>query len=274
MFGLPIRGPLHPNDWVRPPGNSDFRVTQDALQHTLASPGHPSGPMALDIGDGNPDADDLIAVHAGTVAQALTFGSANLSIEWSEGSVKWRAVYAHNLLPHPVKVGQSVSLGQLVGRVGKTGASAAHLHIQIGYLSGSTWVWQDPWPLIQGDDMDPSFTPTPNRTVMVNAGARHRLAPTLDPATIAIASDPGGPLGAGAPGAPLALMGTVIGAPANGSTLWYVYWRPEPKKPYYLHSSTCGPLIPWEQAGHSDQELKEARAEGIDAAAKSAAATQ
>ena len=256
-IGNPIRGPLHDNNWVRPPGNTDMRVTKTAAQHLT------SGPPALDIGDRQADLDDILCPHAGTVAQALTVGSANLSIDFDSGGKKWRIVLAHNTLPHPVTAGQIVTEGQVVGRMGRTGVSATHLHIQLGWWNGSAWVWVDPWIYLRQNGaveeetgMDPSFSPKPNHTVTVNKGARHRTAPTTaDPANIAIASDPGGPLG-------FPLMGTVVGQAINGNAIWYAYWRPETTKVYYLHTSTCGPETPWE-AGYSDADLA--------AAAKSAA---
>lgn len=148
-IGNPIRGPLHEYGWKRPAGNTEMVVTQTAAQH-MSSAVHVAGPPALDIGDGNPDLDEILCPHAGVVSQAFSVGSANLSIDWiARDGKKWRVVLAHNTLPHPVVVGQALVEGQVVGRMGMTGATAIHLHIQLGWWNGTAWVWVDPWPYLR-----------------------------------------------------------------------------------------------------------------------------
>jgi hypothetical protein len=157
-FGLPIRGPLHPKGWVRPAGNTDMVITQTAADHIARG-----GPPALDIGDGAPDLDEILAPHASSVGQALTIGSANLSLDFiDEDGRKCRIVLAHNTLPHPVAQNQQVALGQVVGRMGNTSSPtmpvSIHLHIQIGYWNGTSYTWVDPEPLLNqnsGGDMIP-----------------------------------------------------------------------------------------------------------------------
>lgn len=188
-LGNPIIGPLHPFGWVRPAGNTDMVVTQTAAQHAAridpATGLH--RPMALDIGDGNPDLDAILAPHAAVVAQALTVGSANLATDFIDEGTKWRIVLAHNTLPHPVVVGQSVVEGQQVGRMGSTSSPdmpvALHLHIQLGWWNGTAYVWVDPWLYLrqnQEQDMVPippgKFAPLTNKQskVVLAGGATLR----------------------------------------------------------------------------------------------------
>lgn len=154
-FDNPILGVLHPVTWNRPAGNTDMKITQDAASHA-AQIDPISGrhrPKALDIGDGAADLDTLVAAHACVVAEARTDGSANLALEFMLRGVLWRMIYAHDTLPHPVKVGQVLAEGDVVGRMGKTSSPsmpvAIHLHWQVGYWDGTQWIWVDPEPLLK-----------------------------------------------------------------------------------------------------------------------------
>ena len=145
-FGNPCVGYLHPLNWARPADNTDMKVTQDAAGHMSSYTGHPAGPPALDIGDGDPDHDAVLSCSDGVVSKASTVGSANLEIDYTDSAgQKWRFVYAHNVLPHPVVYGQRIAMGQVIGKQGMTGANAIHLHLQIGKWNGTSYVWLDPW---------------------------------------------------------------------------------------------------------------------------------
>lgn len=93
--------------------------------------------------------------------------------------------------------------------------------------------------------MDPSFVAVGNRTLNLNAGTRHRTAPSLT-APIQIENPTAAPLG-------FPILGTVVGDAVNGNAIWYDYWRPETKNQLYIHSSTAtitefetvpGPVVP------------------------------
>lgn len=258
MFGNPVA-----QAFIRPPNSpviiGDFRVT---APFGGIDADHKTPHIGVDIGNGL-TGEPILAMADGKVAFSDLLGDPKspyglakvVRIDHPQFTDHvWQTGYAH-LATMTVKRGQSVHRGDKIGTLGSTGANSAHLHI--GCKRDGVEV--DVWPLLdqqnQETDLDPSFSPKPNRTVTVTKGARHRLAPTTaDPANIAIASDPGGPLG-------FPLLGTVIGQAVNGNTIWYAYWRPETKKVYYLHSGTTGPEIPFEAtAGHSDAELADARA--------------
>ena len=142
LLATPLAGYIHGVGWHRPVGNGDFAVTRDAAGHVAAG-----GPPADDFGDATgSDVDPVLAPHDGIVTKASRVGSANLELDWTTpDGVAWRAVLAHNRLPHPVSVGQRVVAGQQVGIVGTTGATAQHLHLQYGYRAGLFWRWLDPW---------------------------------------------------------------------------------------------------------------------------------
>lgn len=270
-FGNPVQG------IIRPMGSplivGSYRVTCDFACH-MARPNPIPGIDLNDATCGKPvlamTSGTISLIRLGTVGATTSDKASIFRIKRPDG---WEAGVAHLKIGAGFAVDQSIAEGTQIGTVDKIGAVGCHVHMGAKDPSG---VEVDAWPLLkqngatEGDELDPSFSPKPNRTVTVNKGARHRLDPSLNPANIAIASDPGGPLG-------FPLMGTVVGTAVNGNAIWYAYWRPETSKVYYLHTSTCGAETPWEPTGgHSDAELaeaaKRARANGIADAAVAAGA--
>lgn len=257
-IGNPIIGILHPYEWQRPAGNTDFKVTQTAARHA-ARPGTPPPPMALDIGDGDPDLDPILAPHDAVVSQAFTVGSANLSLDFDSGGKKWRIVLAHSTLPHPVSVGQAVKEGQQVGRMGATGATAIHLHIQLGYLAGSTWTWVDPWIYLrQNGATEGEMLQGANPVAVHNKlgkvlgdNTRFRSSPFVKPDNILAEFDVG---------AEFAPHFIVDGTSALGTNRWYGAWGNvgTSKQFGYVNVNTLSSLQPIEQSGHTDAELIEA----------------
>ena len=71
-------------------------------------------------------AADGVVVNTDTVANDDGFGN-RVILKHPDGRA---TVYAHMVAPAPVKVGQSVKRGQVIGKVGNTGKSyGAHLHL-------------------------------------------------------------------------------------------------------------------------------------------------
>lgn len=273
VLGSPLPGFIHPKEWVRPAGNTEFEVTSTLADH---------------IASGRAKGTDFWNTQCGAAVRLMLPGTCyQKSIQpihnppqIGDGALIARfrhadggnTGYAHLASFGSIVVGGAYPQGHIVGVLGKTGASACHLHAHYQDAAGVHHEVYDLLAQNQEADMDPSFSPKPNATVTVNKGARHRLAPTTaDPANIAIASDPGGPLG-------FPLMGTVVGQAVNGNAIWYAYWRPDIPVPrvYYLHTSTCGPETPWEtvSSGYTEQDLTDAKkvAANIVSAAASAAA--
>lgn len=274
-IGNPIRGVLHDNRWVRPPGNTDMRVTKTAAQHLL------TGPAALDIGDGAPDLDDILAPHAGVVAEALRVGSANLSIDFLADGKKWRIVLAHNTLPHPVSLGQQVAEGQVVGRMGMTGATAIHLHMQLGYWNGTAWTWVDPWLYLkqngatEGDDMIPipasAYTQIVNKRTTLASNGNFR-SERKDGAVLKLYP-------AGTAFYPIASASDGDKPAGSTSSTWFYGLLYDDQPAGFIggwfHSSLIGPLVDAvPPGGHTDAELVAARSKGIADAAANAAATK
>jgi hypothetical protein len=275
ILSLPVVGPLRPVDWVRPPGNTDMRVTQDAASH--ASRINPATglhrPMALDIGDGASDLDALTAPHDCVVAEARTDGSANLALDFVYDGVRWRIVLAHDTLPHPVKVGQVLFEGDAVGRMGNTSSPsmpvALHLHIQVGYWDGVKWVWVDPWPLfaqnqpiggdmIQGKILGPQLV---NQVVTVEAKDTNFRAAPATGATPKLAQFPAGYLFY----PDYLVEGQAV--PAGGSKRWFAGFGDTAKgvELGYLHESVVSDPVPAQVAGHTDAELAQARLDAAQA---------
>ena len=94
----------------------------------------------------------LAAVHTGTVkARGFQAAAGNYLVIDGAG-VKQDYMYAHMRAPARVSRGQSVTTGQIVGKVGDTGsAQGCHLHFEIwvgsGWYSGGSPV--DPLPTLQ-----------------------------------------------------------------------------------------------------------------------------
>ena len=95
----------------------------------------------------------------------------------------WATVYAHSRPDLPVKVGDAVQAGQIVGYSGNTGFSSGyHLHFGILDQTGTvdpdngyptTWKYGrpvDPWPWVEGKDAPPTVTPPPPATGPVRIG--------------------------------------------------------------------------------------------------------
>lgn len=271
-IGNPIRGYLHPNTWVRPAGNTDMKVTKTAAQHLT------TGPAALDIGDGAPDLDDILAPRDSVVAQALTVGSANLSLDFTAEGKQWRIVLAHNTLPHPVALNQRVTEGQVIGRMGATGATAIHLHIQLGYLVGTAYVWVDPWPYLRQNgavdeevtDMLKGANPVPvfNRKASVKGdNTRFRAGPSTAEPILAEFDVP----------TEVAPAYIVEGGAVGGNVKWYAAFgnTAKGKELGYLHVSTVSELVPIEE-GYSEKDLADAKktAANVVSAAADAAASK
>lgn len=157
-FRSPVTEPLHAASWVRPSGNTDYRVTQTfAHVNEAIDPNHPHG--AIDIGNfrlGGPiyaaGAGKVIAVGNLTVAPfgapssrwaSGNYGGLTTVIDHGDG---WYSLYCHQATSL-VKAGASVIAGQKIGTIGESGSAAGsgHLHFEVQHPKG---VKVDPWPLL------------------------------------------------------------------------------------------------------------------------------
>lgn len=163
LFGNPVRGVIHPIVWRPPlPDNHEFRVSQ-----RFGCTGFDEEPAlgdcdhfhrAIDLGNrtaGGPNGPDILAANPGRVrlAEVVTGGSLAVIIGHGDG---WFSIYGH-LHAKQVKVGDEVVRGTVLGKMGSTGASAAHLHF--GVKSGATFAanvfrddngtWENPWRLME-----------------------------------------------------------------------------------------------------------------------------
>lgn len=154
-FLAPVRGPVHPTAWVRPAGNTDFRLTQRyGCTGVAAEP--PLGDCAhfhrgIDLGNTRCGAV-VQAVAPGKVTYAgldSTTQAVYVKISHADG---WTSSYWHLKDETAtlgrrtvVKLGQLVAAGEIIGHVGNTGRSTAcHLH----FMLRRSGVLKDPWPLI------------------------------------------------------------------------------------------------------------------------------
>ncbi len=170
----PLAGPIHPPEWVRPPGNTDFKVTQP-FGCTGVPAERPLGSCAHfhrgdDFGNG----------HCGAIVKAAGSGKVCFSATlpdganciWLDHGGGWVTGYFH-LAVRSVAKGATVAQGQAIGTLGDTGNSTAcHLHFGVksganpagDLFSDANGTWQDPWPLMQGGDMLAVQTTVPLET--------------------------------------------------------------------------------------------------------------
>ena len=224
IFRAPVNRPLHGPGWKRPADNTDFRVTLEfgctdglpepvAAEPALGNCKHFH--RAIDISDGK-SGSKVVAAEAGKVRFAATLTKGGLAVLIQHAD-RWWTEYAH-LADAAVKSGQQVSKGALIGHVGSSGASAAHLHfgvkkdVQIGpSVSPSSAAgqfynedndrqhWQNPWPLLEQNVRVHPRVDVQN--------VRIRTQPTLDPATIFATTTSDGRIRRAADGADLGAAG-------------------------------------------------------------------
>ena len=219
IFRSPVTKPLHELGWIPPARNRDFRVTQEfgctGVKEEPALGNCKHFHRAIDISDRG-SGSKVVGAEAGKVrfAATLTKGGLAVLVQHADG---WWTEYAH-LADTAVKSGQQVSKGALIGHVGSTGASAAHLHfgvkkgVQIGPSASPASAagqfysedndrqhWQNPWPLLE-------------QNVRIHPKVdvediRIRTQPTLDAATIFATTSAGGRIRRAADGADLGAAG-------------------------------------------------------------------
>lgn len=156
----PVNGYIHSHGWVRPPGNLEFKVTQNyGCTGVLAE--RPLGTClhfhrAIDIGNRRSGAP-VLAAKAGTVVYTGISSTGSLSVIINHGGGIYTG-YAHLQSFHTAK-GQKVVAGQQIGSLGSSGATAAHLHFAVktgiwlsmlypyaGFWGDLRGKWTDPWP--------------------------------------------------------------------------------------------------------------------------------
>ena len=147
-FRSPVLRPLHPQHWVRPSGNLEFRVTQrfadEDFNWRRNNPTAPndSGPRHNAVDIGNSQCDDPIVAMAAGKATCKTDGGGALGVILDHGSGV-TTEYWH-LNRQDVKTGDPVIAGQRIGLLGSTGlGDACHCHIVLR-IEGEGDEFRDP----------------------------------------------------------------------------------------------------------------------------------
>lgn len=140
LFGNPVRGRI--GRFRRPDPESGFVVTRPYNDPRFSGMfGLHDG---LDIDNGGPPGDPILAMAAGTVIEQR-IDDHGARIVRIKHSVKFSTGYAH-LDQVFVVLGQRVKKGQQIGTLGSTGfVTGPHLHFDI--TEGTKR--QDPWPLLE-----------------------------------------------------------------------------------------------------------------------------
>jgi murein DD-endopeptidase MepM/ murein hydrolase activator NlpD len=233
MFGNPVKGR------IRPPGSpliiGNFRVTNSFADHV-----RDRRPEGVDIGNGK-CGDPVFAIADGRVTFAQLLGKAKVVRIAHPQFPGHESGYAHLATIDPgITVGTEVKRGDRIGTLGKTGATACHLHLGLK-LNG---VEIDSWPhLDQNRETDmlkgKLISRIVNRqTTMLGNGTRVRPTPGTS-------DEPLAKLAAGVVFLPDFL---VEGGLANGSRRWYGGWATTPRGTEfgYISETVLAPLTPIE----------------------------
>jgi len=144
-FRRPTTKPVHPANWQRPAGNTDFRVTQDYDSLDGYYQGTPH--RAVDLGNFR-CGDDVVAMAAGTLRRTSDSAGALGAIIEHGGGISTE--YWH-LDGYVLPASGKIASGQKFGVVGDTGlGGVCHLHVE----AKRDGVRFDPEPLIFGGSVD------------------------------------------------------------------------------------------------------------------------
>lgn len=194
LFANPVRGTIY-----RSESGSRFYLSQDFGCNPLSLRERPLGNCphfhrGIDVArsDGGCGAD-LLAAQAGTVhfagklpAGAPSYGA--IVVEINHGGGTYTA-YTH-LQSEIVAKGQTVTKGQKIGAMGKTGnATGCHVHFAVktgfsgsGSMLGDTdGKWADPWPLLAQNQPTATVHPKPWDGQDINIRATAGAGTTLGP---------------------------------------------------------------------------------------------
>jgi murein DD-endopeptidase MepM/ murein hydrolase activator NlpD len=160
----PVAGFIHPKEWTRPSGNTEYRVTKTFADHVAL------GQHGVDYANGL-CGGAILAVLPGVVHAKFTdsSGAKILRIRHDGGL---ESGYAHAASwESGTAVGAKIKAGQRLGYIGNTGALSRGCHLHFGFRTGVTnadpGTEVDSWPLLYQ-----------NRTAHLRgAGANLRLTP-------------------------------------------------------------------------------------------------
>ena len=236
MFGNPVAGR------IRPPHSRSmigrFRVIDTFLDHERAG-----RPLGVDIGNGR-CGEPILAIADGIVTVAGLIGEAKVVRILHPDFPGHESGYAHlaTIEPRLVAGRTRVNRGDRIGTLGRTGATACHLHLGLK-LHGKEI---DSWPLLdQNNDQEADMLKgqliqrVVNRQALVLAdGTRFRRTPDTTEAPLATYE-------AGRVFMPDFL---VVGARVNGSRKWLAGWANTPQgiEFGYMSETVLGPLTRFE----------------------------
>jgi murein DD-endopeptidase MepM/ murein hydrolase activator NlpD len=240
-FGNPVAGP------IRPPGSpkikGSFRVTARFGQIDAA---HPTPHIGVDIG--NVQCDDPILAMADGVVSFIQRSKGNPKVanivriqhEFEPGD-DVESGYAHlATIATGIVKEQPVTRGQVIGTLGRTGASACHLHLGLKINRHEVDVWphleqNQEEEMLKGANAERLFN---KKGRILHDSTRFRAGPSTNDRVITTYA------------ADTEIMPDfrVDGAPVDGSVKWYATWgsTPEGTAFGYIHGSLVDELAPIE----------------------------
>jgi murein DD-endopeptidase MepM/ murein hydrolase activator NlpD len=238
-FANPVEGRIRPPG--SPPIDGSFRVTATFGQ---IDADHPTPHIGVDIGNLRCGAP-ILAVADGVVSLVRRNGGdvkiAIIVRIQHDGPADVETGYAHlATIADGIVKGRRVSVGQVIGTLGRTGANACHLHFGVKLDR----VEVDGWPLLAQNQEGEMLEGTNQQRVVNRRGlvladrTRFRAGPsTRDPVLEFYAK-----------GTEIAPDFIVDGGSVNGSPRWYGTWGSTSAGMQfgYIHTSLVGELVPIE----------------------------
>jgi murein DD-endopeptidase MepM/ murein hydrolase activator NlpD len=233
-FGNPVKGP------IRPPGapfiRGNFRGTARFGQLDAR---HPTPHQGVDIGNGR-CGEPILSLADGSVSLAGPLGPALVVRITHPQFGTFESGYAH-LATIEVKLRQKVVRGQRIGTLGRTGATACHLHLGMKHNG----IEIDGWPLLDQNREAEMLQGTNQVRVDNRRGlvlldhTRFRSSPFVLAENVLVEFRHG---------AEIVPAFVVDGGLANRSVKWYGAWgeTPRGREFGYIHVTTVGPLEPIE----------------------------
>ena len=248
-FGNPVAG------FIRPPGSpfifGSFRVTatfgQIDADHPALNPDGTHGHQGVDIGNGEPGGEPILAMADGQVSMAQFLGDARVVRIKHPQFRGYESGYAH-LATMDVRKDAIVKRGDRIGTLGKSGATQFHLHIGMKLDRREV----DSWPLLeQNQEIDMLKGTLIKRihnaqTTTSGDGTRFRPSPgTAEPPLTQYPKDTA-----------FTPDFLVEGGLALGSKRWYGGWGITPRGTEfgYISEMVLNPLAPIEVGVPVDDE--------------------
>lgn len=147
--------PLQATPWPVESGPLALRYPLSTVVPVTSGVGWRTHPISGDrrfhagIDLGAPSGTPVLAASSGVVTASKRMGGYGLAVTIEHQNGRYETLYGH-LSELLVSMGETVRSGQVIGRVGSTGASTGpHLHFELRQQGDKGWVTLDPASLLR-----------------------------------------------------------------------------------------------------------------------------